>query len=57
MKQQQCESEQLIVVNDNLKRFARFFLYQTERRGKRARQWETERERVCERQSIAGRGK
>jgi hypothetical protein len=51
-------SSLIIVINHDLKRFARLFLYQTERMRKRARkQIDRERERVCERQSVAGRGR
>ncbi len=43
---QRCESEQFIVSNDNLEMLARFFKYQTEVEGKRARQ-RRDRESVC----------
>jgi len=33
-----CESEQFIVINDNLENACQGFLYQTEGEGKRARQ-------------------
>jgi hypothetical protein len=42
---QQCESKQFIAINDNMKMFSRFFLYQTEDEGQRARQ-QREREDV-----------
>ncbi len=48
---QQCESEQFIVINDYMKRVARDFMSN----GKRGKESKTER--VCEKQSIAGRGR
>jgi len=48
VKQQQRESEQFIVINDNLKLFARFFYIKWEEGEREQDSGETERERVRE---------
>jgi hypothetical protein len=55
MKQQRCESEQFIVINDNLQRFFRRFYIKC-KEGERE-QDSRETESVCERQSIVVRGR
>ncbi len=59
MKRQQCESEQFIENNDRVQRFARDF-YIKWKEGEREQDsgvTQRERECVCERQSIADRGR
>jgi hypothetical protein len=54
VKQQQYESEQFIVIYDNLKRHARDY-YIKQKEGEREQDsGVTQRESVCKRQSIAG---
>jgi hypothetical protein len=48
VKQQRCESEPLIVINDNLKRFARFFFISNGKKGKESKSVERQREHVRE---------
>ncbi len=48
MKQQRCESEQFIVINDNLKRFARDFYIKWKEGEREQDSRETERECVGE---------
>jgi hypothetical protein len=43
---QRCESEQFIIINYNLKRFARDYYIKWKEGGKRARQWR-DRESMC----------
>jgi len=57
VKQQRCESEQFIVINDNLKRFARDFFISNGKNGEESKTAERHRESVYKRQSVAGRGK
>jgi hypothetical protein len=52
---QQCKSEQFIIINDNLKRLARDFYIKWKEGEREQDSRETERESVCERQSVAGR--
>ncbi len=49
MKQQIYESELFIVINDNLKMFARFFYIKWEEGEREQDSGETERERACAR--------
>ncbi len=57
MKRQRCESEQFIENNDRVQRFARDF-YTKQKEGEREQDsGETERESVCQRKSIAERGR
>ncbi len=51
---QQCESEQFIVINDDLEMLERVFI-SNRRKGEESKTAERLRERVCERQSIAER--
>ncbi len=55
---QRCESDQFIVINDDLKRLAMDFI-SNRKRGKERKTAERQREResVCKRQSVAGRGR
>jgi hypothetical protein len=56
VKPQGCELEQFIVINDTLKRFARVFI-SNRKKGKESKTAERQRKSVCERQSIAGKGR
>ncbi len=59
MKQQRCEPEQFIVIIDDVKRFAWDFYIKWKEGEREQDSGDTERERecVCERQSIVGRGR
>jgi hypothetical protein len=48
VKQQQCESEQFIVINDKVKRFARDFYIKQKEGGREQDSGETERKCVRE---------
>ncbi len=52
---QQCELEQFIIINDNLKRIAGDFYIKRKEGEREQDSGETERESMCERQSFAGR--
>jgi hypothetical protein len=49
--------EQFIVINDNLKRLARHFYIKWKEGEIKQDSGKTQRESVCERQSVEGRGR